>query len=255
MKPHDLGDFNPPSVRPLVDTTTTTSTGGSTSTSTADHGTNANKDPNYLARNHNGGMPKPKYGAPGNVMGVSAIAQQMMEAKKKLDSSNQVDIEIDNNPTKSSAKKKEKKKKRKAEEVVLLLGDKKLVEEDHHPPVKKAKKKKSKKEKKALKKKISRNSMDVDVDVDVEEEVAHDAEEDSIHKDFDDVSSTITAPLEGQMVMHQGESIFVLIDASKSIVYAMKRSESGGLVPIGKVSADGIVQITGTLFVLRFVSS
>jgi acetyl/propionyl-CoA carboxylase alpha subunit len=198
-------------------------------------------------------MPKPKYGAAGNVMGVSAIAQQMMEAKKKLDSSNQVDIDIDNNPTKSSAKKKEKKKKRKAEEVVLLLGDKKLVEEDHHPPVKKAKKKKSKKEKKALKKKISRNSMDVDVGV--EHEVAHDAEEDSIHKDFDDVSSTITAPLEGQMVMHQGESIFVLIDASKSIVYAMKRSESGGLVPIGKVSADGIVQITGTLFVLRFVSS
>jgi acetyl/propionyl-CoA carboxylase alpha subunit len=203
-------------------------------------------------------MPKPKYGAPGNVMGVSAIAQQMMEAKKKLDSSNQidVDIDIDNNPTKSIPKKKEKKKKkkRKAEEALLLLGDKKLVEEDHHHPlVKKAKKKKSKKEKKALKKKISRNSMDVDVGV--EDEVAHDAEEDSIHKDFDDESSTITAPLEGQMVMHQGESIFVLIDASKSIVYAMKRSELGGLVPIGKVSADGIVRITGTLFVLRVVSS
>jgi hypothetical protein len=52
-------------------------------------------------------------------------------------------------------------------------------------------------------------------------------------------------PLEGQIVMHNGEQIMVLVDNKKKIVYSMDRTPDGDLIPIGTVQGKQIV-LNGT---------
>ena len=49
--------------------------------------------------------------------------------------------------------------------------------------------------------------------------------------------------LEGQMVEHNDESLFVLVDKSKRKVYSMERTEAGELIPIGSIAKDGEIHI------------
>ena len=229
VKPHDLGDFNPTTA-----TDTTSDTTSDTTTNTTRKGGMKGDDPTTGGTQN---ISRSKYGA-GNVMGVSAIAQHIMESKQKPSSKeiSSADTTCANRDTVTATNTntaKKKSKKRKAKDA-LLIEDKKQMEKGD-PPVKKAKKKKSsKKEKKASKKK-KKSQVDMDVDADAAE---------------DEMNIDASPTLEGQMIMHQGESIFVLIDASKHIVYAMERSESGDLVPIGKTSSAGKVEITGAFSVL-----
>jgi hypothetical protein len=55
-------------------------------------------------------------------------------------------------------------------------------------------------------------------------------------------------PLEGQIVMHNGEQVMVLVDYKKKIVYSMDRAPNGQLLPIGKVQEKQIILNGKSLF-------
>lgn len=90
--------------------------------------------------------------------------------------------------------------------------------------------KKRKKEKKVKKdKKKSSNDKEKDgVQISPGDEVL-----DSINDD--------QVPLEGQIVIHNGEQVMVLVDYKKKIVYSMDRDPNGQLLPIGKVEEKQII--------------
>ena len=192
---------------------------------------------------------QPKFGA-GNVSGISAIAQEALEASKKRKAA-EVQVEVDVKPSKKSKKdkakdkkskkkkdKKDKKSKRddlekvKPSEESNCNGEGVPTTASSSPPTSK---KKSKKEKKKKKDKKATISTQVPT-----EEVKN-------VEPTETTSTPASSPLEGQMVTQNGESIFVLVDKSNDAVYSMERSDNGDLVQIGNV-ISGEIRITGKHF-------
>mmetsp|Transcript_3768 Transcript_3768/g.5663 ORF Transcript_3768/g.5663 Transcript_3768/m.5663 type:complete len:444 (-) Transcript_3768:25-1356(-) len=146
-----------------------------------------------------------KFGA-GNVSGISLIARQSMESmslKRKMD-----DLDDKSREVESSSKKSKKDKKAKKE-------------------------KKSKKDKKSKRDEKSKSSMEILTDT----VAAPPVDAKPLHS-----SPSPASPLEGQVTTHRGETLMVLLDKTKEIVYSMKRSDVGELIPIGKLM-NGSIQI------------
>ena len=225
VQPQDLGDFNPG--------TDADTDAGNNTTRTTNTGYTGNTG--YTKNTRKDNTPKPKYGDSGNILGISAIAQQIMKHDDEMKESN-VDAAVTCTPSTVKSKDKRKKsKKRKKDDAALDASDNNEQEQRLKKAKKKEKKKKeSKKEKKKHKEKETKNTD------------GQSGESDGDGDNINTIESTAASPtLEGQMVMHQGESLFVLLDKAKGIVYSMERSDTGDLVPIGKVSS-GNIEIIGT---------
>ena len=162
---------------------------------------------------------KPKYGA-GDVSGISLIAQESLSSNSnRKRKANDHDADTDQEVTTTVVKKAKKEKKEK----------------------------KSKKESKKDKKSKRKHSPDSDTPgTDTNPELLPHDEEIPSEPAF------ASATLEGQMVTHEGEPLFVLVDKSKQIVYSMDRSDTGQLIPIGTI-ISGEIKITGTCTLLRIV--
>ena len=173
---------------------------------------------------------KVKWGS-GNIKGVSDIALECIGMNDRLDGSSRL------------------KKKRLLEDVIGDdVRDEVLVAvspSSSSPP--KKKKKKKKKEKKSTKKKTKLTKDNTDDITD-----SNDRDKGNNNDDDDDTHS----PLEGQLITHNKESIMVLVDKTKKIVYSatQRTNEShdshgdvnnrSHLVPIGIIDDEGNVRIT-----------
>lgn len=111
--------------------------------------------------------------------------------------------------------------------------------DQQHEKARKEDKKRHKKEKRSKKKK--RNDMKCGKD-DSSEAIAN------VDDDID-IDSSSASPLEGQMVLHEGQTLFVLVDNKQGVVYSMERSGSGKNIQIGKVEKGKIIiGKCGTIF-------
>ena len=168
------------------------------------------------------GERKVKWGS-GDVFGVSRIAVECINKQQSEElQTKEVNMEVV-----------VESKKRSLEDVIvndtgetMESGDAKNDLEDTKPPKKKSKKK-HKKEKKKKKKQDREEEGEV---------TTHDSETDDIVPD-----ESGSQELEGKMITHQNQSMMVLIDKVKKLVYSgVDRSEDGNLIKIGHVHGDTI---------------
>ena len=175
------------------------------------------------------GSIKEKYGA-GNVSGISQIAQESLqkistEKRKRNDDLNDMIEKKKQKKEKKESKKKSKKKKKNKD----VIGEDATEEDKVSEKIVETKGKSKKKKKSKKKSKEAVNEKNIESTLGEEDIQMEDAGE--------------SPCLEGQMVEHNDESLFVLIDKSKRKVYSMERTEAGELIPIGSIAKDGKIHI------------
>lgn len=122
-------------------------------------------------------------------------------------------------------------------------GTKRKIDDDqieHECDDKKQKVKKERKKDKKDKKEKKKGSNEDD----------EKKESDSAQVSHDEILDPLednSRPLEGQIVMHSGEQVMVLVDHKKKIVYSMDRTPDGDLIPVGTVQGKQII-LNGTSF-------
>jgi hypothetical protein len=97
--------------------------------------------------------------------------------------------------------------------------------------------------------KVKKRKKDKKVKKDKKKKKSNDAEDKTNEKDdgqshsHEELDSLIDdqGPLEGQIVMHNGEQVMVLVDHKKKIVYSMDRAPDGHLIVIGTVQGKQII--------------
>lgn len=223
-----------------------------------------------------------KHGA-GNVAGISIIAKEY-QSQSQSQSAVAVAVEVNTEESSQSASATKKRKAPEPEPVPVPDGVKSnnvdvsaedddgsvsSIEIEKPKKSKKEKKVKKEKEKKAKKKKKSKKEKKVKKEKKAKKQKTEDAPSQpdadagaNVDADADDNADTgmveesesestpsspaASAPLDGDMVEHNGEFVMVLIDKRKKIVYSMDRTEAGDLKPIGKL-VDGKVEITAVI--------